>query len=106
MIRVLTPLFLAVLLYGVPSYCSVMVFDQNSNGGRGLENTLSTGIVSGIRKGERVTLLQTTAPISHGSSGGGLFDADGNLIGVTTLQYNNAQALNFAVSVDHLDLPK
>jgi S1-C subfamily serine protease len=73
---------------------------------RGLENTLSTGIVSGIRKGERVTLLQTTAPISHGSSGGGLFDADGNLIGVTTLQYNNAQALNFAVSVDHLDLPK
>jgi S1-C subfamily serine protease len=51
----------------------------------GLELSLSEGLVSGLRKFEGVSLIQTTAPISHGSSGGGLFDAQGRLIGITGL---------------------
>lgn len=63
----------------------------------GLENTLGEGIISGLR-GKR--LIQTSAPISHGSSGGGLFDAAGYLIGITTFNMVDAQNLNFAVSAE------
>ena len=63
-----------------------------------LEGSLSDGIVSQVRRlGER-TLIQTTAPISPGSSGGGLFLTDGRLVGVTTMMLKGGQGLNFAVS--------
>ena len=65
---------------------------------RGLENTLGEGIVSGLRRLEDIALIQTTAPISPGSSGGGLFDEFGNLVGVTTLYLRNSDALNFAIA--------
>ena len=39
----------------------------------GLENTLGEGLISGLRKGKHIQLIQTSAPISPGSSGGGLF---------------------------------
>jgi len=66
---------------------------------RGLENTLSDGLVSGLRKGKEggVEAIQTTAPISPGSSGGGLFDVQGRLVGITTFSLRDSQALNFAV---------
>jgi len=48
------------------------------------ESTLSTGIISGTRIQDDIELLQTTTPITHGSSGGGLFDASGKLCGITT----------------------
>jgi S1-C subfamily serine protease/tetratricopeptide (TPR) repeat protein len=67
---------------------------------KGLSGSASEGRVSGFRElpeGER--WLQTTAPISHGSSGGPLLLADGTLVGVTTLILNNAQNVNFAVRV-------
>lgn len=48
---------------------------------KGLELTFSEGLVSSIRSGR---LIQTSAPISSGSSGGGLFDGHGNLVGITT----------------------
>src|SRR5579862_2604526 len=51
----------------------------------GLEKTVSEGIVSGLRTMDsQRTVIQTTAPISPGSSGGGLFNARGELIGLTT----------------------
>ncbi len=65
---------------------------------KGLSGSASEGKVSGFRElseGER--WLQTTAPISHGSSGGPLLLADGTLAGVTTLILDDAQNLNFAV---------
>jgi len=65
---------------------------------QGLTNTLSDGIVSGVRKAAGTpTLIQTTAPISPGSSGGPLLDTDGNVLGVTTLYLATGQNLNFAV---------
>lgn len=51
---------------------------------RGLERTLGDGLISGLRAAPAGNFIQTTAPISPGSSGGGLFDERGNLIGITT----------------------
>ena len=68
---------------------------------RGLEMTISDGLLSGVRRtdnGEFVA-LQITVPISPGSSGGGLFDAQGRLIGITTFYRADGQNLNFAVPV-------
>jgi hypothetical protein len=63
----------------------------------GLETTVSDGIVSSIRELDQTRLIQTTAPISHGSSGGPLLNLRGQVIGVTTLQIEGGQNLNFAV---------
>lgn len=67
---------------------------------RGLERTLSEGLLSGLRVRTNVKVVQTTAPISPGSSGGGLFDAQGRLIGVTTFKSRTDTQLNFAVATD------
>jgi serine protease Do len=51
----------------------------------GLELSLTDGLVSQLRRqnNEALPEIQTTAALAPGSSGGGLFDADGRLIGVT-----------------------
>jgi hypothetical protein len=64
---------------------------------RGLEGSVSEGIVSAIRGSEDLKILQITAPISPGSSGGPLFSADGKVVGVTTATLRDSQSLNFAV---------
>jgi S1-C subfamily serine protease len=52
-----------------------------------------------------VGVIQTTAPITYGSSGGGLFDEDGRVIGLTSGGVGGGGNLNFAVSMDEaLDL--
>lgn len=66
----------------------------------GLENTLSEGIISALRLDGKVKKIQFTAPMTHGSSGGALFDAQGRLIGITTEFYGDRADLNFAVSID------
>ncbi len=67
---------------------------------QGLELTISEGIVSSLRETSLGKILQTTAPISPGSSGGGLFNISGQLIGITTFQLRSGQNLNFAVPAD------
>ena len=70
---------------------------------RGMELTISNGIVSGFRETNGgLKLIQTTAPFSPGSSGGGLFDDQGRLVGITTLIAKDAQNLNFAVSSQYI----
>jgi S1-C subfamily serine protease len=70
---------------------------------QGLAFTVSTGIVSAVREvGPKLTLVQTTAPISPGSSGGPLLDDGGRVIGVTTLISRSGQNLNFAVPSQYL----
>jgi S1-C subfamily serine protease len=68
---------------------------------QGLENTLGIGIVSGKRNLDKVQLIQTTAQISQGSSGGGLFDHFGNLVGITTFRVKESEGLNFAIAIDN-----
>lgn len=69
---------------------------------RGLELSLSEGLVSSLRPMGDGSAIQTTAPISPGSSGGGLFDEHGRLLGITTAQMQNGQNLNFAIPVEWL----
>jgi serine protease Do len=68
---------------------------------RQLELTLTDGLVSALRDiREGAPLIQTSTPISPGSSGGGLFDAQGRLIGITTWSRKESQNLNFAHPAD------
>jgi tetratricopeptide (TPR) repeat protein len=68
---------------------------------QGLENTMSEGIISGIRKaGDNTSLIQITAPISRGSSGGPVFNVRGEVVGITTFLIAETQNLNFALPVD------
>jgi serine protease Do len=68
---------------------------------KGLESTLSTGIISSIRAKEN--LIQTTAEITNGSSGGPLFNWKGDVIGITSSGMGEAN-LNFAVDIRILQL--
>jgi hypothetical protein len=74
---------------------------------KGLELTLSDGLVSSLRQYEGSQYIQTSAAISPGSSGGGLFDDQGRLVGITSFQFIEGQNLNFALPVDWIgELPK
>lgn len=70
----------------------------------GLELSLANGILSAVREIEGAKFVQTTAPISPGSSGGGLFDSSGNLVGITTMvlvgRERLNQSLNFAIPAE------
>jgi hypothetical protein len=68
----------------------------------GLSNTLSDGLVSGHRQLNGTPVIQTSAPISPGSSGGPLLTADGRVVGVTTAGARGGQNLNFAVTAGHV----
>jgi tetratricopeptide (TPR) repeat protein len=69
---------------------------------KGLINSVSSGIISSLRIEEGVFLIQFTAPVSPGSSGGVLFSEKGNLIGLISSQYSEGQNLNFALRVDEI----
>jgi hypothetical protein len=66
-----------------------------------LQNTVTRGIVSGLRQSGSATLIQTDAAINPGNSGGPLLDRAGMAIGITTMGYSGRQGLNFAVAADH-----
>lgn len=68
---------------------------------QGLDLTVSEGVISAIREsGRGYRLIQTSAPASPGSSGGGMFNQYGELIGIVTSQKSTGQNLNFAVPVN------
>jgi len=67
---------------------------------QGLELSLSEGIVSQLRGGGPHPIIQTTVAISPGYSGGGLFNAKGELVGITTFRMKGEQSLNFALPVE------
>lgn len=69
---------------------------------RGLEGTVSDGIVSGIRDVAESRILQITAPLSPGSSGGPVLDGSGKVVGVATAGLRDGQNLNFAIPVMYL----
>jgi len=74
------------------------VYAAGSPYGMGL--TFSDGIISGLRAVDKGYYIQTTAPISSGSSGGGLFDEQAKLIGLPTYFFKQGQQLNFALPVE------
>lgn len=68
----------------------------------GLFNTISDGIISGFRVFGDRNMIQISAPISPGSSGGALLDLYGNLIGITTAGMDEGQNLNLAISYEDI----
>lgn len=63
----------------------------------GLINTVSTGVFSGFIQNE---VLQFTASISNGSSGGALFDNEGKVLGITFASFKEGQNLNLAIPIE------
>lgn len=68
----------------------------------GLKNSVSNGIISAIYNRNDTPDIQFTAPISHGSSGGALFDDKGRVIGITSAIHKEGQNINFAVGIYHV----
>ena len=95
-------------LWGVPAtmrkYDTLRVGENVYSLGapQGLDLSLSAGLVSQLRKIDGYQVVQTDAAISPGSSGGGLFDSDGNLVGITTFKFvdENVEGIGFAIPAD------
>ena len=68
----------------------------------GLEDTVSNGLVSARRKIGGLEVLQVSAPIAPGSSGGPLFNERGEVVGVATALLQGGQNLNFGVPIRYL----
>jgi len=65
----------------------------------GLEKTVSDGLISAIRVFDDIQVIQISAPISPGSSGGPLLNEHGYVIGVTSATLEEGQNLNFAIGI-------
>lgn len=70
----------------------------------GLTDSFSSGIISAVNRDiAGKSFIQTTAPISHGNSGGPLIDRFGNVIGITSAGIEEGQNLNLAISVSEIE---
>ena len=68
----------------------------------GLKNTISKGTISNFVEEDDVEMIQFTASISHGSSGGALFNDSGEVIGITSGSYVEGQNLNIAIPASEI----
>ena len=68
----------------------------------GLFNSVSDGIISGFRSIRDMDMIQFTAPISHGSSGGAVLNMYGEVIGISTAGIDNGQNINLAVGFEDI----
>jgi len=68
----------------------------------GLEGTFSQGIISARRRLQQDDFIQITAPISPGSSGGPVLNANGSVIAIAVATVRGGQNLNFAIPVSYL----
>lgn len=66
----------------------------------GLGLAVSAGIVSRLHEAEGKLFILSSASVSPGSSGGGLFDANGRLIGITTLRFGRSYGFNVSMPAD------
>lgn len=70
----------------------------------GLFNSVSDGIISGFRTIDAVDMIQFTAPISHGSSGGAVLNMYGEVIGISTAGIDSGQNINLAVGYECINM--
>ena len=75
---------------------------------KGIAFTIAEGLVSGKRAGADLPhglhsdVILFSAPVSHGSSGGALFNANGQLVGISQGSIEDAQNVNLAIPADQL----
>ena len=69
---------------------------------KGLEGTFSQGLISSLRKTSREDLIQISAAISHGSSGGAILNNQAEVIAVAVGGIDEGQSLNFAVPIKYV----
>lgn len=69
----------------------------------GLFNSVSDGIISGFRTVDNVDMIQFTAPISSGSSGGAVLNMYGEVIGISTAGIDAGQNINLAVGYTYIN---
>ena len=70
---------------------------------RGLEGTVTAGILSSVRdSGDGFKVLQTDAAVNAGNSGGPLVNNKGQSIGVVSFKLRSAEGLNFAIPINYV----
>jgi len=70
---------------------------------RGLEGTVTAGILSSIRdSGEGFKVLQTDAAVNPGNSGGPMLNNKGQVVGVVSYKLRSAEGLNFAIPINYV----
>jgi S1-C subfamily serine protease/Tfp pilus assembly protein PilF len=69
---------------------------------KGLELSLTDGIVSSFRNSGDEFLIQSTAAIGHGSSGGPLFNREGRVVGITAALMSDTPGIYFSIGVGDL----
>ncbi len=69
---------------------------------KGLQNTVSDGLISAVRDTSGMKQIQISVPISHGSSGGALINMRGEVIGITSSGIEQGQNLNFAIPINYV----
>ena len=68
----------------------------------GLSNSVADGLVSAIRTDNGKQFIQISAPISPGSSGGPVFNLEGEVVAISTFQWVEGQNLNFAIPIEQV----
>lgn len=72
--------------------------------GGGLGRSMSAGRVTALYPYHNGHVIQTNAAFRPGASGGGLFDRDGNLVGITTFfRRKGAESVYFAIPVEWVE---
>lgn len=66
-----------------------------------LKNSVTRGVVSGLRRSGSATMVQNDAAAHPGSSGGPLLDRRGVAVGITTMGDADKQGINYAVAIEH-----
>lgn len=70
----------------------------------GFFNSVSDGIISGLRTLDNVDVIQHTAPTSPGSSGGAVLNMYGEVIGIHAAKICDGQNMNLAIGYEYINL--
>lgn len=84
----------------------VLAIGSPGLGATRLTDTVTKGIVSGVRDSDSGTWIQTDAAINHGNSGGPLIDKEGDVVGVNTLRASPAEFSGMGFSLASTEIDK